>query len=171
MGAKKGFTHKYSDITLRSLAKGWMCGRCAEGWDTFGVSALPAWHRSECRTCSHLLCFLHHVFERQSKNQSLARERENCKMLFSISSWLPGLCAVAGVSMCEISAAEKAGSREYTRGLLNISQIPLWCGSVVQSGQKVKLGSQFCSYFPYNTLEKVQYHLVNFCRAISCRFS
>lgn len=59
MGAKKGFTHKYSHIALRSLTKGWMSGR----WDTFVMSALPAWHRSEYRTCRHLL-FLHHIFKK-----------------------------------------------------------------------------------------------------------
>lgn len=35
--------------------------------------------------------------KKQNKNQPPATERENCKILFSISSWLPGLCIVASV--------------------------------------------------------------------------
>lgn len=83
-----------------------VCQHCQPG------TGLNAGHAGICSA------FLHHIFKKQNKNQLPATERENCKTLFSISSWLPGLCAVARVSVCEITCFLCCSSREYTRGLL-----------------------------------------------------
>lgn len=84
---------------------GWL-GRWQRAMGHLGMSALPMRHKSGCRACVHLLCSQHcrtavtfsHLSKKkeQNKTQLPATERTE-KILFSVSSWLPGLCAVARV--------------------------------------------------------------------------
>ena len=93
-------------VSHYEVSNKWMDGLTdgRERWDTLvclhcqsgtGLNAGDACICSALCTTGQPLLF--HISKKQNKNQLPATERENCKILFSISSWLPGLCAVARV--------------------------------------------------------------------------